>query len=190
MLDSNRLRRLEQMPLWDFALSFYKAPGVEDACLTLQDTLGVDVCELLFHGWLFVNGLEARPEALAPQRERRQLWQRETTEVLRHLRRTLKPQALHSASVSALRKTIQQAELQAERENLQRWQRWAIENSDSAQRLTNCALFSNDSEKWLQDKLFFAELDKGYQGEPSARESVVNAWQTLAARLDHFESPR
>ncbi|RUR31274.1 TIGR02444 family protein [Vreelandella nanhaiensis] len=190
MLDSNRLRRLEQMPLWDFALSFYSAPDVEGACLTLQDTLGIDVCELLFHGWLFVHGLEALSVPLAKQRKEREIWQREVTQVLRHLRRHLKPEAQQSASIDTLRKTIQQAELQAERENLQRWQTWAIENPDDEVRLTNCALISNDVERWLQDRLFFAELDKSCLHASGAREDISSAWQTLASRLDRFESPR
>ncbi|RUR35608.1 TIGR02444 family protein [Vreelandella populi] len=190
MLDSNRLRRLEQMPLWDFALAFYSAPNVEDACLTLQDTLGIDVCELLFHGWLSVHGLEALPGPLDKQRKEREVWQREVTQALRHLRRRLKPEAQESASIATLRKMIQQAELQAERENLQRWQIWATENPDDDARLTNCALNSHDVAKWLQDRLHFTELDKDCLCASGARDSISNAWQALATRLDRFESPR
>ncbi|MGP8291002.1 TIGR02444 family protein [Vreelandella zhanjiangensis] len=187
MLDSNRLCRLEQAPLWDFALAFYAEPGIESACLTLQDTLDVDVCELLMHSWLFVHGLEALPRALAVQREERNLWQRDITQVLRHLRRTLKPQALQSSSISALRKTIQQAELQAERENLQRWQSWAMQMPENNPHLTKRAENIQNVAQWLQDKLLFGELDKHCLPGSSARESVMQAWQTLAARLDRFE---
>lgn len=187
MLDSNRLRRLEQMPLWDFALTFYAEPGIESACLTLQDTLDVDVCELLMHSWLFMHRLEARPCALVVQREERNRWQREITQVLRHLRRILKPQALQNPSITNLRKTIQQAELQAERENLQRWQTWAMQVSENNQHLTNCAENIQNVAQWLQDKLLFEELDKCCSLKSGARESVSQAWQTLAARLDRFE---
>lgn len=187
MLDSNRLCRLEQAPLWDFALAFYAEPGIESACLTLQDTLDVDVCELLMHSWLFVHGLEALPCALVVQREERNRWQREITQVLRHLRRILKPQALQNPSITNLRKTIQQAELQAERENLQRWQTWAMQVSENNQHLTNCAENIQNVAQWLQDKLLFGELDKHCLPGSSARESVMQAWQTLAARLDRFE---
>lgn len=190
MLDSNRLRRLEQMPLWDFALTFYSSPGVEDACLTLQDTLGVDVCELLLHGWLFVHGLEAQPDAFAEQRKKHRVWQEEVTRVLRNLRRRLKAEALKSSAIATLRKTIQQAELQAERENLQRWQAWVTESSENVKNLTNCTITSHDIEKWLHNNLYFGELDKGCLCTPSARERVSNAWKTLATRLDRFEAPR
>lgn len=187
MLDSNRLRRLEQAPLWDFALAFYAEPGIEGACLTLQDMLDVDVCELLLHSWLFVHGLEALPNALAVQREERNRWQCDITRVLRHLRRTLKPQALQSSSIATLRKTIQQAELQAERENLQRWQMWAMQISENNPHLTNCAENIQNVAQWLQDKLFFAELDNYCPPGSSAREGVLQAWQTLAAQLDRLE---
>ncbi|MBE0462919.1 TIGR02444 family protein [Halomonas sp. AOP43-A1-21] len=187
MLDSNRLRRLEQAPLWDFALAFYAEPGIESACLTLQDSLGVDVCEILLHSWLFVHGFEARPYALAVEREERNIWQREITQVLRHLRRTLKPQALQSSSIATLRQTIQQAELQAERENLQRWQTWAMQMFENNPHLTKRAENIQNVAQWLQDRLFFGELDKHCPSGQSARESVSQAWQTLAARLDRFE---
>lgn len=187
MLDSNRLCRLEQAPLWDFAVAFYAEPGIEAACLTLQDTLDVDVCELLLHSWLFVHGLEALPSALAVQREERNRWQRDITQVLRHLRRTLKPQARQRSSIATLRKTIQQAELQAERENLQRWQTWAMQISGNNPHLTDYAERPQNVAQWLQDKLFFGELDKCRLPGSSARESVSQAWQALAARLDRFE---
>ncbi|MBP5979655.1 MAG: TIGR02444 family protein [Halomonas sp.] len=187
MLDSNRLCRLEQAPLWDFALAFYAEPGIESACLTLQDTLDVDICELLMHSWLLVHRLEARPCALAVQREERTRWQRDITQVLRHLRRTLKPQALQSPSIATLRKTIQQAELQAERENLQRWQMWAMQESENNPHLTNCDENIQNVARWLQDKLLFDELDKHCSIESGTHESVSQAWQTLAARLDRFE---
>ncbi|MBZ5487589.1 TIGR02444 family protein [Halomonas aquamarina] len=190
MLDSNRLRHLEQMPLWDFALAFYSEPEVERACLTLQDAGGVDVCELLLHGWLFVHGLEALPDALAEQRQSRQAWQRQVTQVLRHLRRRLKPEASNSEAIAALRKTIQQAELQAERENLQRWQAWALDLPEPQQRLRNRAETSHDVEKWLQDRFFFAELEAGCAAAPDTHESVSRAWLSLATRLDRFEVPR
>ena len=95
MRDSNRLQRLQQRPLWDFALALYAKPGVEQACLTLQDEAGVDVCELLFHCWLYQHGLAAESGPLKAIREERYRWQQQVTATLRELRRTLKPQAAH-----------------------------------------------------------------------------------------------
>ncbi|KFC50074.1 hypothetical protein DK37_21675, partial [Halomonas sp. SUBG004] len=73
------MQRLQQRPLWDFALALYARPGVEQACLTLQDEAGVDVCELLFHCWLYQQGLAASPGPLATIRAERMAWQQQVT---------------------------------------------------------------------------------------------------------------
>lgn len=187
MLDSNRLQRLQQASLWDFALSFYNSPGVEGACLVLQDKAGVDVCELLLHGWLYQHGLQATPDELAVEREKRLRWQQEITAVLRRLRRSLKPQAAINASVAALRKTIQQAELEAERENLQCWQQWACQVSEDSQKLTNLVVNEHDVATWLQSRFFLGSFDTAPQVAPHACEEVCNAWNALAQQLDRFE---
>jgi uncharacterized protein (TIGR02444 family) len=110
-------------PLWDFALAFYGRPGVEAACLLLQDEAGVDVCELLWHCWLYRHGLilAEEPSELASIRH----WQREVTLPLRGLRRQLKAEAARNADTAEVRRRIQQAELAAERETLARLQRLA-----------------------------------------------------------------
>ena len=41
---------------WRFSLRFYRAPGVADACIALQDGYGVDVNILLFLLWLACEG--------------------------------------------------------------------------------------------------------------------------------------
>lgn len=184
MLDSNRLQRLQQAPLWDFALMFYARPGVEQACLVLQDQAGVDVCELLFHRWLYEYGLEAQLEALVPLRKERHCWQQRVTEPLRGLRRGLKPQASHSEAVATLRKTIQQAELQAERENLQRWQQWAWQISGQNQGLENSDKSSPFDEGWLQDRLFFHHLAAAGQVGSATGEAVSAAWAMLAGEFN------
>ncbi len=115
--------RLRDAPLWEFALALYGRDGVEAACLELQDEAGVDVCELLWHCWLYHHGL-ACDECPDPVRR----WQRQVTAPLRHLRRQLKPEAGQREAVAALRRTLQQAELQAEREALSRLARLALES--------------------------------------------------------------
>ncbi|MBZ0332355.1 TIGR02444 family protein [Halomonas sp. ANAO-440] len=124
-VDSTRLERalrsrLAADPLWDFALALYTRPGVETACLALQDEAGVDVCELLWHCWLHHHGLalEAEPDELAAIRR----WQREVTSVLRALRRQLKGEAEKSPGVAEVRQQVQRAELAAEQETLARLQ--------------------------------------------------------------------
>lgn len=113
--------RLCQAPLWEFALALYGRDGVEAACLSLQDEAGVDVCELLWHCWLYRHGLtcEVPPDAVRH-------WQRDVTAPLRRLRRALKAEARADEGVAELRRTLQQAELQAEREALSRLQRLAL----------------------------------------------------------------
>src|SRR5690606_26452407 len=85
-------RRLSEQPLWAFALALYACPGVEAACLALQDEAGVDVCELLWRCWLLHHGARPGPAAEAGLREVRR-WQAEVTAPLRTLRRRLKPEA-------------------------------------------------------------------------------------------------
>ncbi|RDB42222.1 TIGR02444 family protein [Halomonas sp. DQ26W] len=123
--DSTRLetalrRRLAADSLWDFALALYARPGVEAACLTLQDDAGVDVCELLWHCWLHHHGLVlcAEPAGLAAIRQ----WQGEVTSVMRALRRQLKVQAAKNPGVAKVRRQLQRTELAAERETLARLQ--------------------------------------------------------------------
>ncbi|PRY71092.1 TIGR02444 family protein [Halomonas ventosae] len=115
--------RLREAPLWEFALDRYGRDGVEAACLVLQDEAGVDICELLWHCWLHHHGL-ACDAPLDPVRH----WQRHVTAPLRRLRRDLKPEAQQSEAVAALRRTLQQAELQAECEALSRLERLALDS--------------------------------------------------------------
>ncbi|GGC92058.1 TIGR02444 family protein [Vreelandella lutescens] len=190
MRDSNRLQRLQQRPLWDFALALYAKPGVEQACLTLQDEAGIDVCELLFHCWLYEHGLAADPGSLKAIQEERYRWQQQVTATLRELRRTLKPQAAHNDDIKALRATLQKAELQAERENLQRWQQWALRSSVEEVRLTKSDINQHNVAQWLQDTLFSPPLDKRLSKAARVRENTQMALLALASQLDHCESPR
>lgn len=189
-LDSTRFAALQQTPLWDFALTFYRRPGVEPSCLTLQDHAGVDVCELLFHGWLYVHGLEALPESLVAHRQARRDWQAGVTEVLRGLRRDLKHHDAPSETVSALRERIKQAELLAERENLQRWQRWAWDHAQPSTRLKNMPANSHDAGRWLQERVLLPHDSMLGGGEPEAREALEHAFSVLGQQLDPLRRAR
>lgn len=189
-LDSTRLQRLQQIPLWDFALALYAKPGVETACLTLQEEAGLDVCEVLFHCWLYSCGLEAQLPAVVRQREQRLQWQGSVTEVLRGLRRALKDSAALSESITALRETIKQAELMAERENLQRWQAWVLEAQSEEQRVTNIAEMSQESAKWLRKQLFLSEVDLPSDRALQKPSALCQALQTLTCQLDPHQGAR
>jgi len=155
--------RLLHAPLWEFALELYGRDGVEAACLVLQDEAGVDVCELLWHCWLHRHGLVC-DESLDPVRR----WQREVTGPLRRLRRDLKVEAKQRESVAALRRTLKQAELQAEREALTRLARLALES----QRLSPLSRTSPRLTTFLAERL-------QVQKKPH-----LSALQTLESQLD------
>ncbi len=124
--------RLSRAPLWEFALALYGRPGVEAACLALQDKGGVDVCELLWRCWLLQHDARPGPRAEAGVAEVRR-WQQEITLPLRQLRRRLKPEAMTRSGVAELRETLKRAELEAEREALGRLERLALEDTGDLQ---------------------------------------------------------
>ena len=189
-LDSTRLQRLQQAPLWEFALALYAKPGVETACLTLQEEGELDVCELLFHCWLYSYGLEAIPGAVARQREQRRQWQSSVTAVLRGLRRDLKASAASSDSVAALRETIKQAELMAERENLQRWQEWVLKADAAEQRVMNIVEMPQDSAKWLRSQLIISETNIHSESSLNTTWALCEALQMLTCQLDPHQGAR
>ena len=107
--------------LWTFATTVYARPGVETACLELQDT-GADVCLLLCGLWLDHRGV-AHDEAR--ERQLRQLatpWQCEVVMPLRALRQQWRHAAQQDSALNALRQQLKQLELDAEREQLQHLQ--------------------------------------------------------------------
>ncbi len=79
-------------PLWEFATWAYKQPGVEKACLALQNRLGADVNIVLFCCWLAYRGAGTTNlakylgSALKLSRE----WQRNVIEPLRAVRKSIK----------------------------------------------------------------------------------------------------
>lgn len=106
--------------LWNFALDLYARPGVEQACLRLQDEHDTDVCLLLCGAWLQRRGV--RCTALRAEQLRRlaQGWQGDVIRPLRELRRQWKEQAAQDEALAALRERLAQLELDAERELLRR----------------------------------------------------------------------
>ncbi|WP_447956697.1 TIGR02444 family protein [Vreelandella sp. EE7] len=190
MPDSNRLQRLQQAPLWDFACDFYAYDEVATACLTLQDSAGVDVCELLFHCWLYRYGLQAQTARLEKARAARKHWQQSVTQTLRALRRDLKPDAAHSTSIARLRETIKTAELQAEKENLQAWQAFIEQTSHAVSAIDEVGRSARDVGIWLQSRLFSLTFVQSQKRMNEQGRDVESAWRTLVRRLDPVNCAR
>ena len=104
---------------WKFSLDFYARPGVEAACLALQDEHGRDVNIILYLCWLGLSGrgpidqagLDRALETMAP-------WRRAAIEPLRQARRGLSPD--ERDGVAALYEAAKAIELAAERMGQQR----------------------------------------------------------------------
>ncbi|MGP0172882.1 TIGR02444 family protein [Pseudomonas sp. NCHU5208] len=107
--------------LWNFALELYARPGVEQACLQLQET-GSDVCLLLAGAWLQKRGVRCLDERLAALRELAGPLQRDVVAPLRQLRHQWRTAAREDAELAALREQVKRLELQAERVLLERLQ--------------------------------------------------------------------
>ncbi|ATU95659.1 TIGR02444 family protein [Phyllobacterium zundukense] len=103
--------------LWDFALRLYKAPGVTDARLGLQERNSVDVPVLLFAAWLKQGSI-----ALSPAKTEQIIglvseWRDEVIAPLRTVRQRLKtgPKPAPDKQTDVLRDAVKGAELSAER---------------------------------------------------------------------------
>lgn len=164
--------RLLDHPLWEFALALYARPGVEAACLRLQDEAGVDVCELLWRCWLLQHGARPSPALEAEVAEVRR-WQAQITAPLRTLRRRLKAEAAGDSGVAALRETLKRAELEAEREALKRLERLVLAGE---KRLSSATGMS--TEKVLESALLLQ------------KKTHLSTLHTLIASLDPPPAPR
>ena len=69
--------------LWDFALSFYQCPDVEDSCLYLQNQKGADISRLLFAFWSALESVELTADDFKGDASQ---WRTEITAPLRALR--------------------------------------------------------------------------------------------------------
>ncbi len=110
--------------LWSFAKTLYAQPGIEAACLQLQQQ-GADVCLLLAGVWLQKRGVACTPARVAALGELAEPWQREVITPLRQLRQSWREAAGHDEALRRLREEIKALELQAEQQLLARMQREA-----------------------------------------------------------------
>jgi uncharacterized protein (TIGR02444 family) len=99
---------------WRFSLAVYAAPGVQAACLALQDRLGLDVNLALFCAWVGVSrGVALGAEELVEAAALARTWQQAVVAPLRAVRRALKP--MGEPAAAALRGRVAALELEAER---------------------------------------------------------------------------
>ncbi|MDZ7888840.1 MAG: TIGR02444 family protein [Pseudomonas sp.] len=103
--------------LWDFAQRLYGRPGVENACLQLQEA-GADVCLLLGGAWLQRHGVACTPARLAQLQAIAQPWQAEVISPLRQLRQSWRKAAQRQAPLAELRERLKGLELDAEQQLL------------------------------------------------------------------------
>ena len=99
------------MRLWDFALAAWTKPGVEAACLGLQDHFGQCVPLLLWRAWAVAEGRAVSAPQLAIALAR--TWEGEIIVPLRGVRRALRAEAFGDAG--EIVEQVRAAELAAER---------------------------------------------------------------------------
>lgn len=103
-------------PFWNFSLRVYAKPGVDRACLALQDECGADVNLLLFCCWQGSMGHASSRRFLRKLMDAVADWQHQVVRPLRQARRIIKTgiSAMPLKWSKQLRKNIANAELDAE----------------------------------------------------------------------------
>lgn len=105
-------------PFWDFSLALYARPGVEAACLELQDTHGLDVNLVLLAAWLAAAGRRLEAPLAMRLRALGDGYQARVMQPLREARRALKahdPGADLDPVRAACRRALLRVELDLER---------------------------------------------------------------------------
>ena len=102
---------------WDWALKAYAAPGVQEACLQLQDGVGQNVPLLLWAGWIAATGRVLDEDSIEGACDSARAWDAAAVSPLRTLRRTLKNTNpdIDNAARESLREAVKAVELAAER---------------------------------------------------------------------------
>ncbi len=126
--------------LWSFALSTYARPGVEAACLRLQEQ-GADVCLLLCGAWLEQRGVARLPERVVALQQLARPWRMHVVEPLRAVRVQWRAMAQQDAHLAELREQVKALELEAERALLMRLE--ALAQSWSSNEMTG-------RQEWLE----------------------------------------
>lgn len=133
------------MKLDAFAITVYRKPEVADACLTLQQELGLDVPVLLFCAWFACTRGELDDKMLAQVIERSRPFSLHVVQPLRQVRRWMKQPAESQTSINiptnqeawqSLRETVKSIEISAELlwldalQSLSESQAWSAKNTN------------------------------------------------------------
>lgn len=100
--------------VWSYALKLYARPGVEAACLALQEA-GADVCLLFTAAWLGNAGAAFAAARMSELESTARGWHDEVVMPLRSLRQRWRESAKQDAQLAPLRERIKQLELEAEK---------------------------------------------------------------------------
>lgn len=102
---------------WRFSLTFYRSPGVPNACIVLQDSHGLDVNVMLFALWLGSQGRAISAADIKDADAAVRDWREQVVVELRGVRRFLRnpPAVIDGATASALRDKVKAVELESER---------------------------------------------------------------------------
>ncbi|MBB4862112.1 uncharacterized protein (TIGR02444 family) [Pseudomonas nitritireducens] len=100
--------------VWSYALQLYARPGIEAACLSLQEG-GADVCVLLASAWLGRAGVAFSPARSSMLESTAKEWRKEVIVPLRSLRQHWRDSAQQDAQLAVLREQVKQLELAAEK---------------------------------------------------------------------------
>jgi uncharacterized protein (TIGR02444 family) len=101
-------------PHWSFICEVYGAPEVQEACLALQDNLGVDLSFLLTLLWFAKAGHGFDPAEVEVLDHLVEPWRRDVVKPLRAIRRVAKSAAATDAAIAGWRERIKAAEVEAE----------------------------------------------------------------------------
>ncbi len=102
-------------PFWRFSLRVYRASGIQEACLALQEDCGADVNLLLLCGWAGQDGRSLDKRRLSQAMACVGEWQSDVIAPVRKARRAIKRNPPRDAAAAqALRKQILALELELE----------------------------------------------------------------------------
>lgn len=178
---------------WTFALELYQRPGVADACLALQDGLGVDVNLLLFalfaateRGVVFDHQDLAEADAVV------RAWRAEVIQPLRALRQSMKVASTLAAGAAKdeLRQLVKDAELRAEQLEVGMLTHWYGSALDPRRRRPSSAI----GDLPMKVAAFFA-VQSGRNAALISQAPLAQALETLQGALarprtsDHEPKP-